>query len=401
LQAVANYPAQVVYLYDTSSLSNHMKKFIVLLVLMLSICAAQAQSKLIPKFVRKMFMEKDSSRSASFFLLPVLSSAPETGLEIGASSLYSFYTDKTDPNTRVSNLFAYATATTKGQQRISLSTVYWLPGNKYHYTAAVSFINFPFSFYGIGNDTRKIDEQRVGEKRLKLGFTGEKQLGKYIYVGYVAGGYHDRYHIDNTNKAFEASLDPRDRNGGTGIYAGPSLVFDTRNNNTYTTSGIIVHSYLNVMHGLMGSNDYKGSFFNIEYAQFFSLSKKFVLGVNVQEQSLFGSRTPFYLMPQLGNDEMMRGYYGGRYRDRNLIAGQTELRFRLSDRIGLVGFTGIGTVFGNQFDFNELKPNYGGGLRYFFDTEKGLSMRLDYGIGEKRPGETRQGGFYLSLGESF
>jgi outer membrane translocation and assembly module TamA len=106
-------------------------------------------------------------------------------------------------------------------------------------------------------------------------------------------------------------------------------------------------------------------------------------------------------MPALGSDEMMRGYYNGRYRDRNLIAGQTELRYRLSDRIGVAGFAGTGTVFNHSFSFNDLKPNYGGGLRYFFDVEKGLSVRMDYGFGEKRPGEKRQSGLYLALGESF
>jgi hypothetical protein len=378
-----------------------MKKYYILSLLFIAtFLRAEAQPKFIPKFVRKMFFEKDSSRSASFFLLPVLSSAPETGLELGASTLYSFYTD-TSKLTRVSNVFAYATFTTEGQQRVSLSSSYWLPQNKYHYTASISFVNFPFNFYGIGNATTKANEQRISEKRFKANFNGEKRLGQYVYLGYVLGAYKYTYRIDNTGKSFEADLTPQDRNGGAGFLAGPSLTFDNRNNNTYTTKGMVVNGYLNVMHGILSDNNYKGSFLNLEYAQFFSLSKRFVLGLNIQEQSLLGKQTPFYLLPELGNDEMMRGYYNGRYRDKNMIAGQTELRYRISDRIGIVGFAGTGTVFKNSFSFNQLKPNYGGGMRYFFDTEKGLSMRIDYGIGEKPAGEKRQQGFYLSLGEAF
>jgi hypothetical protein len=383
-----------------------MKKYKILFLLIIaSIFTTQGQpkfipNKLIPKFVRKMFFEKDSSRSASFFLLPVLSSAPETGLELGASTLYSFYTD-TSKLTRVSNVFAYATFTTEGQQRVSLSSSYWLPQNRYHYTARISFVNFPFDFYGIGNNTSKADEQRISEKRFRINFMGEKRLGRYLYAGYVLGAYKNTYVIDNTGKSFEADLNPQDRNGGAGILAGPSLTFDNRNNNTYTTKGMVINGYLNVMHGMFSDNNYKGSFLNLEYAQFFALSKRLVLGLNIQEQSLLGSQTPFYLLPELGNDEIMRGYYNGRYRDKNLIAGQTELRYRLSDRIGIAGFAGAGSVFKNNFSFNQLKPNYGGGLRYFFDTEKGLTMRIDYGIGEKPAGEKRQQGFYLSLGEAF
>ncbi|RZJ77247.1 MAG: polymerase, partial [Flavobacterium sp.] len=51
--------------------------------------------------------------------------------------------------------------------------------------------------------------------------------------------------------------------------------------------------------------------------------------------------------------------------------------------------------------FKDLKPNYGIGGRYFFDTAKGLSVRLDYGIGEKKPNEKRQSGMYISLAEAF
>ncbi len=155
------------------------------------------------------------------------------------------------------------------------------------------------------------------------------------------------------------------------------------------------------MQGIYFTNPYKGGFLNIEYSQFFLLAKPLVLGVDIQEQSLTGAQSAFYLMPEMGSDEMMRGYYQGRYRDRNLIAGQTELRYRLSPRFGLAAFVGTGEVFHTDFSFPQLKPNYGGGVRYFFDIQKGLSFRLDYGVGEKPAGEPRETGFYIALGQSF
>ena len=48
-----------------------------------------------------------------------------------------------------------------------------------------------------------------------------------------------------------------------------------------------------------------------------------------------------------------------------------------------------------------MYSNYGGGLRYFFDVEKGLSVRLDYGVGQKPVGEQRESGFYIGLGQAF
>jgi outer membrane translocation and assembly module TamA len=99
---------------------------------------------------------------------------------------------------------------------------------------------------------------------------------------------------------------------------------------------------------------------------------------------------------------MMRGYYSGRYRDRNLLDIQSELRYRLNNRFGAVLFTGTGTVWGRTaFAFDNFKPHFGAGFRYFFDPAKGLSVRMAYGISTKIKIEERQSGFYISLGEAF
>jgi hypothetical protein len=379
-----------------------MKKLLVLLFLSCGFQAIQAQKRLLPKFVQKMYFDNDSSKRSSFVVLPVLNSAPETGVEAGGASLFSFYTDTTpNNNTRVSNVFAYATITTNGQNRFSLSSSYWKPQNKYHYSAAVSYINFPSNFYGLGNNTRKADAELVDEKRFKLNFGVEKLLAKNLYAGVGLGGFDYSYTTNNPSGIFNTNPQVQNRNGGTSIFAGPSLIFDSRNNNTYTTKGLIIKSYYNIMHGIFANSSYVGGLFNIEYSQFFLLNKKLVLAFDVQEQSLTGAASPFYLLPALGNDELMRGYYNGRYRDRNLIAGQTELRYRISNRIGIAGFLGTGEVAHAGFTFIALKPNYGGGIRYFFDTEKGLSIRADYGIGQKPTGEPRESGFYIGLGQAF
>jgi hypothetical protein len=377
-----------------------MKKLLPLFTLVILIQTASGQSFL-PKFVRKMYFDKDTSKKSSFVLLPVLSSAPETGLEVGGAGLLSFYTDTIGHITRVSNVFAYATITTKGQNRLSLTSTYWTPQNNVHYTAAISYANFPSDFYGIGNNTRKTDADVVDEKRFKISFNGERLLAKNLYAGYVVGGFNYTESDNNLTGIFNTSQNIQGKSGGASVYIGPSFIYDSRNNNTYTTKGLIISAYYNIMQGILSNNNYQGGFFNLEYSQFFLLNKKLVLGLDIQEQSLTGGQSPFYLLPALGSDEMMRGYYNGRYRDRNFIAGQTELRYRLSDRIGIVGFLGTGEVFHSAFSFPQLKPDIGGGLRYFFDIEKGLSVRLDYGVGQRPTGEERESGFYIGLGQAF
>ena len=379
-----------------------MKRLFIFCAVLISYQSLCAQTQLLPAFIRKMYFNKDTSRKASFVLLPVLSSSPETGVEFGGAGLVSFYTDSLHRDTRVSSIFGYATITTKGQTKLSLNTSYWKPQNKFHYTGTISYDDYPYDFYGVGNNTRLSDVQHVNEKRYRIITAGEKLLGKYIFLGYVAG-YIKYFYQYSENKSFLLDANPnvQDRHGGPNLYAGPSFTFDTRNNNTYTTKGIIISSHYQAYQGIFENNSYQGGFFNIEYSQFFLLAKPLVLGLDIQEQSLTGSRSPFYLLPEMGSDELMRGYYGGRYRDRNYIAGQAELRYRIDDRFGIVGFVGTGEVFHTTFSAPQLKPNYGGGVRYFFDIQKGLAIRLDYGVGEKPIGEPRESGFYIALGQSF
>lgn len=383
-----------------------MKKYFTLLLILIftAFHSLSAQESFAKKFIRRMYFDKDSTKRSNFVVVPAISSAPETGFEFGGASLFSFYTDTVRHSaTRVSSLYGYAAVTTKGQEKISMNASYWEPQNTWHYTSNISFYNFPFDFFGVGNNTKKANEELVDEKRTRVVFAAQKLIAKYFYAGLSAGGIKYFYNLGSYNPDNIFRNDPKiqDQTGGSNLLAGPVLTFDSRNNNTYTTKGAMINTNFNYIKGVYSNNSYVGGYFNIEYSQFFLLEKNLVLGLDVKEQSLVGGRSPFYLLPQLGNDALMRGYYTGRYRDRNLIAGQTELRYRIDERIGLVGFMGTGEVAHNSFSINQLKPNYGGGLRYFFDIEKGLSIRADYGWGEKPAGESREQGFYIALGEAF
>ncbi len=379
------------------------KHYLPLALLLMTLTVTVAPSFAQKKLIKKLFSnDADTSRSSSFLALPVLGYSQETGVEFGAVSLYSFYTDRNDTLTRASRLTGVATFTTKSQSNFQLKSDIWAPGNKYHYTTEFRYKNFPFNFYGIGNETFKANEDRITQKLFRLSAAAEKQLGKITYTGLSAN--YDRYRFTDKAPVGVFTTDPliADRDGGQALFFGISQIIDNRNSNTYTTKGSYLKLTYSYAPGFFDKTDFSGGMFKADLRTFKSLSKKAVIGVNGVYQSIGDGNTPFYLLPQLGNDEIMRGYYTGRYRDENLLAMQAELRLRLNPKIGFVGFAGTGTVYNhNNFRVADLKPSLGAGFRYFFDVEKGLSIRMDYAYGEKRPGEERQKGFYLSLGESF
>ncbi len=335
-------------------------------------------------------------------VLPAVGYAQETGWQFGLASLSSFYTNTKDTLTRSSNISAVAAFTTKKQSNFSIKPDVWSAGNRYHYSGELRYKNFPFNFYGVGDKTREADKEIITQKLFRFSAEVEKLLKRGIYLGATASYEDYKYTDKEPGGIYETGRFIRDKDGGRAAFIGLTQIIDSRNTNTYTTRGTYIRFNYSFAPDIFGGENFTGSLFKLDFRTFNSLNSKTVLGVQLNYQSLQGSNAPFYLLPQLGNDQVMRGYYTGRYRDRNLLATQAELRYRLIPRFGIAGFAGLGSVYENGlFSLNNLKPSYGAGLRYFVAPIRGLSVRLDYAFGEKRSNEKRQQGFYLSLSEAF
>ncbi|PWS27492.1 polymerase [Pedobacter yonginense] len=376
-----------------------MKRSFAFLILLLVSLPGMAQMKLIKKMLSN---EKDTTRKASFLPIPSLGYAQETGFEFGVGAIYSYYTDREDTLTRSSNFSLNATYSTKKTYNITLKGDAWSPGNKYHFIGDVRVKKMPFNFYGIGNNTLKTDEDKLVMNQFKAQFDAEKSFLKNAYTGASVGFEHYKFADQTTGGIFSNNATILDKDGGSVAYLGLSQSYDTRNSNNYPTKGFFGRITYQYAPHLFDAESFTGSQIKVDIRNFWSVNKKIVIGVQGIYYTIQGTKTPFYLLQQLGNDQIMRGYYGGRYRDENLMASQAELRYRFINRFGIVAFAGVGKVFNNgNFDFNSLKPNYGVGGRYFFDTAKGLSVRIDYGVGEKLANEKRQSGFYISLAEAF
>ncbi|MHA4893436.1 polymerase [Pedobacter sp. PWIIR3] len=376
-----------------------MKKIPLCTILFFIAANVFGQKKLIERYLSD---KTDSSRRASFMPVPVFRYSQEIGIEFGLGALFSTYLDRADLTNRSSNFSTVLSVSTKGQYNVSLKSDIWSKKNEYHYIGEARFKRMPFDFFGIGNSTAEADKDRLVQGSVKLVFEAEKMLAKHTYTGISLG--FENYHFDDdvVGGIFTTDQTLLHKIGGSVIYAGISQSYDTRNSNNYTTKGFMGRVTYQYAPDFYGGENFTGSLIKANVRNFWPLSRKFVLGVNALFHSIQGKNTPFYLLPQLGNDEMMRGYYTGRFRDKNLLAGQAELRYRYNNRFGLAAFAGRGQVFANGgLAVKNFKPSYGAGGRYFFDPEKGLSVRVDYGIGEKRVNEKRQTGFYISLAEAF
>jgi outer membrane protein assembly factor BamA len=290
----------------------------------------------------------------------------------------------------------------KRQAFVNSRSEIWSKANTWHYSGEMSYRNFPFYFYGIGARTATKDQELLTEQYVSLRLSVERQVAGAYYLGLRLG--FDKYWYKDESPGGLYKNDPAVIGKNGGVLASVELVqvYDSRNNTVYPTKGAFIQLSTGYAPGIGRKENYKGGLFTADFRKFKSFSPALVVGLKGSYQGYPSGNVPFYLLPQLGNDQLMRGYYAGRFRDRELLAFQTELRYRFISQLGVVGFLGAGMVYGQErASLNGLKPSYGIGLRYFIDTKQGLSIRLHYGVGQKLPGEKRQSGFYFSLGESF
>jgi len=361
-----------------------------------------AQKKLMDQLIHKFLSnDKDTVKKNTFFPFPVASMSPETGLEYGVAALYSFYLDKQDTVTRVSTLNIMATHTTHNQSKAKIVSDVWSRDNRFHYSSELRYWDFPYSFYGIGANTWKSNKESINEKRARLTFAVDKRLASNYYGGLETGFEYFKNAGTDPNGIYSAN-DYFGKSGGKRIYFGVRQSYDTRDKVTYTTGGLYANLRLDYTPDFFSGEQYTGWQMAFDGRYFTSLTDKVVLALNGVYEGTYGSHVPFYLMSQLGGENSMRGYYQGRFRDNNMATMQAELKYRFVPRFAIVGFGGACTVFGEQpLTVHHFKPNYGAGIRYFFDLNKDLSLRIDYGFGEKRAGEGRLSGFYFSMDEAF
>ena len=383
-----------------------MKKYSLLISLFIGLCISpklgntQEKPGIIQKLMQKFVSsKKDSSRSGSFVVLPAIGYAQETGFEYGIASTYNFYIDKENLDSRTSNVTLIGTLTTKKQKNIKLTSDIWTKNNDYHILTEMRFRDWPFNFYGLGNDTWKADEDYLDQKLYRIKLDGEKRFAPNFYAGVNLNYENFEFKDMEAGGVFE-SPEVYGKDGGQYLALGVSALYDSRNNTTYSTNGFYSRVKYSFAPNFFGKDNFTGNQIELDVRGFYPINKKLTIAAQGLYRGTYGKNVPFYVMRELGGDMTMRGYYLGRYKDKNYLTAQAELRYRFIPRIGVNAFLGTGSTFSKQHDIR-LIPSYGAGLRYFFSLEHNSSIRLDYAYGEQRLGEKRQSGFYLSISEAF
>jgi outer membrane protein assembly factor BamA len=328
-------------------------------------------------------------------VLPIIASSIETGWSFGIASAATFRLNSHDTTTRTSNAQALALYTTRRQFVTALNGSIYFPGERFIVNEQLSYSSFPDEFWGLGKtapDSNKesykfkqyyiyLHPQRLIAKKFFLGLVYEYQ--RVFEVEYLQGGIFDKENVVGRQGYHVSGL-------------GLSLTYDNRNNAFSPDRGSMLQFYFDHFAPVFGS-DYQYTNYVLDLRRFIRIYKDQVLALQV-----FGSFNsgvvPLRSLSYLGGSNNMRGYYAGRFRDKNAAILQAEYRIPLFWRLGAVGFGDIGNVGPalSNINFQHLKYSYGGGLRVALNQKEKLNLRLDYGLAK---GWSQ--GFYLQLGETF
>jgi outer membrane protein assembly factor BamA len=262
----------------------------------------------------------------------------------------------------------------------------------------ILFQNYPRSYFGIGRNTPKANEEIYDNYQILFEPIVMKQLfTRYLFLG---GGvrYNRVFNVEVEENGLLANNQPSGFDGFTAVGVELAALYDSRDNILNASKGW----YLEVTKGyygevLGGTHEYKLTRFDLRHYISLTEDKNNVLAFQAVGH-FANDDVPFSELALFGNDRIMRGYIEGRFIEENMLAAQVEYRKTFKDsRFGYTVFAGLGDVFNksNQLKLNELKPNFGAGLRFMLDKKERLNIRFDYGFGE----ESRNP--YLNIAEAF
>jgi outer membrane protein assembly factor BamA len=334
--------------------------------------------------------------------LPVIFYTPETGFGFGLAASYYVRlsdppADEPDAVVQPSLFQFFAVYTSKSQIVTQLSSNLFLSGTQYRSFSELGYAKFPTRFWGIGNDT----PEDAGEDYtpVQLGIMTadfQRELKRGWYAGLA--GRAVRREIKEVEEG--GLLDSGEIPGSDdGWMVGLGLVGtrDTRESTTFPTSGSF-HQVRGTYHGSALGSDFDFGSYLLDLRRYFSVGSRKVVALRATGMARSGS-APFDFLPQLGGDSLLRGYFQGRFTDRQLMAFQAEFRGPLWWRFAWVGFGAAGQVADDWggFAMDGFKTSVGGGLRILINKQETLFIRADYGLGLT----TGSSGFYLSIGEAF
>ena len=368
-----------------------------LLLSLLYVQGVVAQSdNLVKRYLNNVLSESGDPSAPKLINYPTVAYAPETSWELGVSSLY-VYSANRDLSNRLSEIKAFTFYTLENQYGFWLDHALYTDENKWFFYGRARYQSFPLFYYGIGRETPSehialIDgEYTLFRERLL------RETLPSLYFG-LELDYQGLNRVNYIDTETDFELPEVGAMGSNNLGIGLGLLYNNIHNAMNPREGLYSEwAFMN--YNTAAGSDYNMTTYVIDNRIYRPVKEKTVFAAQVYGQFTSGN-APFNMLALMGGESLMRGYYLGRYRDKNLVAGQVEYRilpFEFSKRWGASVFLAAGQVYGDEYGFNwdQFLPTGGAGIRYLIFPEKDIYTRIDVSFTEEGRG------VYFFIGEAF
>lgn len=319
---------------------------------------------------------------------------PELGAGVGAVVAGLYRPDPDDHISQNSSVTLSGYASSTGAFGLQVNNYGFYDQDKWRFFVQGELSDTPTWYWGKGfrAGSNNRNKQRYVAREISMMPQVMRQIASRTYFGLgwslnnmQAGSVHDP---QKNGPALEAD--------GRGVFSsGPliSLSYDSRDFLPNPHKGISASLQYIRYSPQTGSNT-RFDAWTAHFSAYHEIDKKRVLAWEINGAFTSG-QVPWNMLPSLGDSDHFRGYYPGRYRERDVISTQLEYRQSLSWRNGIVGWIGSGTM-ASHFSAaagQRWLPTIGAGYRFAF--KPGVNIRLDYGIGKN------SSAFYFQAGEAF
>ena len=334
---------------------------------------------------------------SKYLVAPFTFYMPETNWVVGAGVKRFFNVGgEGDSLTRVSNTAIFLQYSLNNQIMFEHNYQIFTNKEKYYFVGYYGYSRFPILYYGIGSEAKSINEEAITYELIKFDNLSYRKIGKHSFAG-LGWRYYNMYNVKGTGNGIFENSNAVGKDGSRVSGLNISYQYDTRDNVLTTSTGNYVQIIYSIHDQLTGSS-HAFQRWQIDLRKFYRpfQHRQDVLAFQAFSYLTSGN-VPFNELALIGGDMIMRGYYVGSLRDKNLLAAQAEYRWQALKRWGLVGFAGFGNV-NNTFQEltkNKFLPSYGGGLRFKINRKENVNVRVDYGFGNG------QQNLYFFVAEAF
>jgi hypothetical protein len=368
-----------------------------LLLSLLTVLGVVAQSdNMVKRYLNNVLSESGDPSAPKLINYPTVAYAPETSWELGVSSLY-VYSANRDLSNRLSEIKAFTFYTLENQYGFWLDHALYTDENKWFFYGRARYQSFPLFYYGIGRETPSehvalIDgEYTLFRERLL------RETLPSLYFG-LELDYQGLNRVNYIDTETDFELPEVGAMGSNNLGIGLGLLYNNIHNAMNPREGLYSEwAFMN--YNTAAGSDYNMTTYVIDNRIYRPVKENTVFAAQLYGQFTSGN-APFNMLALMGGESLMRGYYLGRYRDKNLVAGQVEYRilpFEFSKRWGASVFLAAGQVYGDEYGFNwdQFLPTGGAGIRYLIFPEKDIYTRIDVSFTEEGRG------VYFFIGEAF